>query len=327
MNRVHAWITHLLTLALLGGIVGVAHAQAYPTKPVQIVVGFGAGGVADTTIRLVAQKLSERLGRQFIVDNRAGAGGIVAATTVAKAQPDGHTLLLISNGNAVSVSLFKSLPYDPVRAFAPVSTLGFFDLLIATSAESKIASVKDLIAFAKANPNQLNVGTISIGSTQNLAAELFKSMAGVDFTVVPYKDSGSLVLALRSNQVQVAFEILSPMLPHIKGDGGPIRPLAVTSEHRFGGLKNLPTVAESGLADYKVASWNGLVAPAGTPKPIIDRLNSEINAILALPEVKQSLLELGVVARGSTPEALRDLLVSEIARWKVVVEKAGIEKQ
>src|SRR5258706_8891801 len=233
MNRVHAWITHLVTLALLGGIVGVAHAQAYPTKPVQIVVGFGAGGVADTTIRLVAQKLSERLGRQFIVDNRAGAGGIVAATTVAKAQPDGHTLLLISNGNAVSVSLFKSLPYDPVRAFAPVSTLGFFDLLIATSAESKIASVKDLIAFAKANPNQLNVGTISIGSTQNLAAELFKPMAAVDFTVGPYKDSGSLVLALRSNQVQVAFEILSPMLPHINGDCGPIRPLAATSEHRF----------------------------------------------------------------------------------------------
>ena len=298
-------------------------AQSYPTKPVQIVVPFAAGGVADLTARVVAQKLSERMGQQFVVENKPSAGGIVAAQTVMQAKPDGYTLLLVSNGTAVSVSLFKSLPFDPVKDFAPVSTLGFFSLAIVTYGDSKIASLKDFVAAGKSA--NLNVATINIGSTQHLAAELFKSTAGMDFTVVPYKSSPDVVKAVTQQDVQVTFEILSPLLPHIKS--GALRPLAVTSDRRFAGLPNVPTVIESGFPGYAVSSWNGIAAPAGTPSAIIERLNSEINAVVAVPDVKQKLLDLGVDARAGSPDALKQLLVGEIEKWKAVVERAKIEKQ
>ena len=236
-------------------------AQTYPTKPVRIVVPFGPGGVGDVTVRVVAQKLSERMGQQFIVENKPGAGGIGAAQTVTQANPDGYTLFLISNGTAVSVSLFKSVPFDPVKDFAPVSTLAFFSLAIVTQADSKIGSLKDLIAAGKSG-TQFTVGTINIGSTQHLAAEFFKSSTGLDFTIVPYKTSPDVVAALRAKDVQLVFEILSPLLPQIKA--GWMKPLAVTSDRRFSGWPNVPTVMESGVKDYNVSSWNGIAAPAGT---------------------------------------------------------------
>ena len=302
-----------------------ADAQAYPIKPVQIVVPFAVGGAADVTVRVVAQKLGERMGQSFVVENKPGAGGIVAAQTVAQAKPDGHTLLLVSNGTAVSVSLFKALPFDPVKDFAPVSTLGFFSLAIVTSNDSNIKSLKDLVATGKSDSAKLNVATINIGSTQHLAAELFKSTVGLEFTVVPYKSSPDVVKAVEAKDVQVAFEILSPLLAHIKS--GALKALAVTSERRFAGLPNVPTVMESGFPSYSVSSWNGIAAPAGTPRAIIERLNSEINAVVAMPDVKQKLLELGVEARAGSPDALKQLLASEIEKWKAVVERAKIEKQ
>ena len=304
---------------------GESRAQTYPTKAVQIVVPFAAGGTADVTVRVIAQKLSERMGQPFVVENKPGAGGIVATQTVAQAKPDGHTLLLVSNGTAVSVSLFTSLPYDPVKAFAPVSTLGFFSLAIVTRNDSSLTSLKDFVAAAKSESTNFNVATINIGSTQHLAAELFKSTAGLEFTVVPYKSSPDVVRALEAKDVQVAFEILSPLMPHIKS--GKLKPLAVTSERRFAGLPNVPTVMESGFPGYSVSSWNGIAAPAGTPRAIIERLNSEINAVVAMPDVKQKLLELGVEARAGSPEALKQLLAGEIEKWKAVVERAKIEKQ
>ena len=300
-------------------------AQTYPTKPIHVIVGFGPGGVADLTCRVVAQKLSGLLGQQVLIENRPSAGGIVAADAVAKAAPDGYTLLLLSNGNAVSASLFKSLPYDTVADFAPVSTLGFFDIAMITKGDSKWNSVKDVLAYAKANPGKLNIGTINIGSTQNLSAELFVSMTGINAMIVPYKGSPDVLVALRGNDVQVAFDMLAPIISQYKS--GVVKVVAITSDRRFAGLPDIPTIAESGVPGYQASSWNAIAAPAKTPRAIIDRLNKEINTAVAAPEVKSKLLELGVTARGGTPDALKTLLTSDITKWRGVIERAKIEKQ
>lgn len=302
-----------------------ASAQNYPTKPIHVIVGFGPGGVADLTCRVVAQKLSAQLGQQVLIENRPSAGGIIAADAVAKATPDGYTLLLMSNGNAVSASLFKSLPYDTVADFASVSTLGFFDIAVITKSDSKLNSIKDLVAYAKANPGKLNLGTINIGSTQHLSAELFKGMSGIDAMIVPYKGSPDVLVALRGNDVQVAFDMLAPIMSQLKS--GVVRVIAITSDRRFPGLPDVPTVAESGVPGYQASSWNAISLPAKTPRAIIDRLNKEINTALAAPEVRSKLLDLGVVARGGTPEQMKTLLVSDIDKWRGVIERAKIEKQ
>ncbi|MEW6666940.1 MAG: tripartite tricarboxylate transporter substrate binding protein [Thermodesulfobacteriota bacterium] len=302
-----------------------ASAQSFPAKPIRVIVGFGPGGVADLTVRVVAQKLSAQLGQQILVENRPSAGGIVAADAVAKADPDGYALLLMSNGNAVSASLFKSLPYNTVEDFASVTTMGFFDIAMVVKADSKWKSVQDVLAYAKANPGKLNIGTINVGSTQNLSAELFKGMSGIDAVIVPYKGSPDVLVALRGNDVQVSFDMLAPLMSQMKS--GVVRVLAITSERRFPGLPDVPTIAESGVPGYKASSWNAISAPAKTPQPIIDRLNKEINTALADPEVKQKLLDLGVVARGGKPEDLKALLVSDIEKWRGVIERAKIPKQ
>ena len=323
MKRIHR-VLQCLCAAGAAAASG-ALAQAYPAHPVKIVVPFAAGGVADITARVLSQKMGESMGQQVIVENRPSAGGIVASEAVAKAEPDGYTLLFITNGNAVSASLFKSLPYDTVKDFAPVSTVGFFDLVLVVDSASRISSVRELIAAARASPNKLNIGTINIGSTQNLAAELFKSMAGIDVQVVPFKATPAVILALKGGDVQVAFEILAPVMAQIKG--GALKPLAVTSDKRFPGLLEVPTVAESGVPGYQASSWNGVAAPARTPKPVIDRLNREVSAAVAAPEVRNRLQELGVDARAGTPEALGALLAAEIVKWRMVIERARIEKQ
>jgi len=320
-----AFLLHRICAAALAAAATSTLAQGYPGRPVKIVVPFAAGGVADITARVLSQKMSEPMGQQVIVENRPSAGGIVASEAVAKAEPDGYTLLFITNGNAVSASLFKSLPYDTVNDFAPVSTVGFFDLVLMVDSASKIGSVRELIGYARANPNKLNLGTINIGSTQNLAAELFKSMCGIDAQVVPFKTTPAVITALKGNDVQAAFEILAPVLAQIRG--GALKPLAVTSEKRFSGLPEVPTVAESGVPGYQASSWNGIAAPARTPKGVIDRLNREVNAAAAAPDVRRRLQDLGVEARAGTPAALGALLVSEIAKWRAVIERAKIEKQ
>ncbi len=317
-------LASLIAVATLGSAPGV-HAQTYPVKPIRVLVGFGPGGVADLTVRTVAQKLSEQLGQQIVVENRPSAGGIIAAEAVAKAAPDGYTLLLLSNGNAVSASLFKSLPYDTLRDFAPVSTLGFFDVAVVVNADSKIGSIQELLAFAKANPGKLSIGTINIGSTQHLSAELFKSMAALDAMTVPYKGSPAVITALRGHDVQVAFEMLAPVIPQAKG--GAVRILAVTSDRRFPALPDVPTVAEGGVTGYQATSWNAIAAPAKTPRAIVDRLNKEIATALASPEVVKRLLDLGVTARASTPEELGKLLAADVQKWGRVIEQAKIEKQ
>ncbi len=306
------------------GFCGPAFAQ-YPTQPIKILLPYAAGGVADITARVIGQKLSQQLGQQFIVDNRPSAGQIVATEAAMKAEPDGYTLLWLNQGHAVSVSLFKSLPYDPVRDFAPISTVGFFGLALLVNPDSPYKSVKEFIAAAKSNPGKFNVGTTSIGGTQFIAAELFKSMAELDFQTVPFKATPGIITAVKGNDLHAMVEILAPVIPHIKS--GNLRALAVTFDHRFAGLPDVPTLAEAGVPGYEASAWNGVAAPAKTPNAIIDRLNKEIRTAVAASEVKQRLQYLGVDARASSPESLRELLISETAKWKAVVERAKIEKQ
>ena len=311
--------------AVLAGAAAVASAQGYPTKPIRFLVPFGPGGVGDLTARVVAQKMSVSLGQQLIIDNRPGAGGIVASELVANAAPDGYTLLLLNNAHAVSMALFKSLPYDTLRDFAPISSIATFSILLLVNPDSPIKSVKELIASAKANPGKLNVGTTQIGATQHLASELFKSMAGVDMVHVPFGNTGAVLTGLRGGSVQIAFEFIAPVVGQVKA--GTLRALAVTTRNRFSRLPDIPTVHEAGVPGYEVSSWNGIGAPARTPRPIIDRLNRAIAEALAMSDVKQRFQEMAVDVRPDTPEGFRKLIASEIVKWTKVIETAKIPKQ
>jgi tripartite-type tricarboxylate transporter receptor subunit TctC len=311
----------LCALALLASAV---QAQTYPTKPIRLVLGYAPGGVADITARLVAQKLSLSLGQQVIVDNKPSAGGIVAAETVAKADPDGYTLLHMNYGNAVSAALFRKLPFDIKTDFQPISAMGFFDVVMLVDKNSDIKSVQDFIAKAKESPDKYNIGTVSLGSGQHMSATLFKSLTGLQTTIVPYKTTPSLMLAIKSKDIAVAFEIISPSLPLIRS--GEIKALAVSSAHRFKGLADIPTLMESGVKGYEVTAWNGVAAPAKTPRAIIDRLNKEINTALAIPEVKNKFQELGIDSRGGTPEELQNILVNEIDKWNTLVSVMKVER-
>jgi len=303
----------------------VAAAQAFPTKPVHIVLPFGPGGVADITARTIAPRMSEGLGQQVVIDNMPGAGGIRAADIVAKAEPDGHTLLLLTNGNAVSQALFKSLPYDPVNDFAMISTVGYFSMVIVTGAKSKYRTLQEVIATAKANPGKLNIGTITPGGTQHLAGELFRSTAGIDALVVPHKTTGEVVIGVRNGTLDIGVDFVAPLIGGIKA--GDLRALAMTAGKRSPQLPDVPTVQEAGVKGYDVASWNALAAPAKTPRAVIQRVHDELDKVLKSPEVQKRFSELGVEPRSSSPEELRDFFVSESKRWARVVEAAKIPKQ
>jgi tripartite-type tricarboxylate transporter receptor subunit TctC len=314
----------LLVLSL-GSQVSFARAQAFPSKPIKIIVPFGAGGVADLTARALSQRLSETLGQPVVVENKPGAGGVAAGNALLSSDPDGHTLLLISNGTAVSSGLFKSLPFDAQKDFAPISTLAFFDMALVTGAQSKFSNLADVLSFAKANPGKLNIGSINIGSTQNLAAELFKTSAAIEGQVIPYNGTPALITALRSGDIDVGVEILGPVMGQLTGGG--LRGLAVMSERRASGLATIPTTKEAGVTNLLVSSWNAIATHYKAPKDVIVRLNKEINAILSSPEMKKRLSDLNVEARGSSPEAAADLLARDSKRWADVITRAKIEKQ
>ena len=310
-------------LALAGP---AAQAQAaYPDKPITLIVPFAPAGIADIVARTVALAMQTSLGQTIVIDNRPSAGSIVGSQAVAKAPPDGYTLLLMSNANAVSVSLFKKLPFDVTTDFVPVSTLGFFDLALCVDKESRFKTVQELIAYGKANPGKLTIGTIAVGSTQNLAAELFKTRAGLDAVVVPYKGSPAVLNALRAGELDVGFEIVGPTLGQLSA--GTVRALAVTSTQRNPALPQVATLAEAGVADYDVASWNAIAAPKGTPAAVIARLNKAALEALASDAVKTRLKELGVRAQGGTPAQLEALLSTEIKRWREVTRAAKIEAE
>jgi tripartite-type tricarboxylate transporter receptor subunit TctC len=304
---------------------GASAEAKYPERSVRIVLPFAAGGVADITARIVAEKLSEKLGQRFYVENQAGAGGIVAARTVTSSPPDGYTLALLSNGTAVSVSLFTKLPYDPLKDFVPISSLGFFDFIFATSGNSPFKSLPEFIAVAKAKPGTLNVGTVSVGSTQNLSAELFKTAAGIDFAIIPYRGTPEIQVALLQGDVALTIDSFSAMKGNLAD--GKLRALASSGAHRSEATPELATVQEGGVANYDVVSWNALFAPSGTPQEIVNTLNATLREILGDSDVKKRLMELGIEARAGTPQEIYDRLKSDIDKWRAVIEKAGIEKQ
>jgi tripartite-type tricarboxylate transporter receptor subunit TctC len=292
---------------------------------VRIVLPFAAGGVADITARIVAEKLGDKFGQRFYVENQAGAGGIGAARTVISSAPDGYTLALLSNGTAVSVSLFKKLPFDPLKDFVPISSLGVFDFIFSTPANSQFRTLGDFIAAAKAKPGALNVGTINIGSTQNLSAELFKTAADIDFTIVPYRGTPEIEVSLLQGNVALMIDSYAS----VKGNlaDGKFRALASSGPVRSESTPDVVTVQESGVANYDVVSWNALFAPAGTPPEIVNTLNGALQEILASDEVKRRLLELGIEAKASTPQEISARLKSDIDKWQKVIEKAGVQKQ
>lgn len=322
MTRIFAG---LLALLVVSTVPVDASAQAFPSRPIRIVIGFGPGGLADVTMRIVAQKLTDLTGQQVIVDNKPGAGGVLAANTVTSARPDGYTLLVMTNGTAISKALFKSLAFDPETDFRPISTVAYFDVLVLVNGPSPMRTLADVLAAAKAKGGAFNIGTINPGSTQNLTGQLFKAKAGIDGAVVPFRTTPDVLTALVRGDIDVGFETYTALKPAI--DAGQIRAVAGTGEARSPVLPNVPIAKDAGMPDFTVVGWNALVAPTGTPPEVIDTLNRHIRTIVAMPDVRQRFLDLGSEPGTSTPQQLGDRLKADIAKWNAVIDQAGIERQ
>jgi tripartite-type tricarboxylate transporter receptor subunit TctC len=313
-----------LLAAVTLSLTGAAAAQNYPNRPVRIVVPFAAGGIADITTRLIADRLGGSLRERFIVDNQPGAGGMAAARSVLSAPADGYTLILITNGTAIDVPLFKSLSYDPLKDFVPVAGFSEFGLTLTTSAATPYATLADFIKDARANPGKLNIGTINVGSTQNLGAELLRKVAGIDAAIIPYRTTPDIMVALLRNDVQLVVEYYATTKSGI--DDGKLRLLATTGEKRSPLTPNAPTAAEAGVPGYEVGSWNALFAKAGTPSDIIARINQAVREVVALPDIGKRMSELGLEPNAGPPEEMAARLKSEIAKWTEVIADAHIAK-
>ena len=300
-----------------------AQAQAaYPSKPITIIVPFSAGGTTDILARVVGQFMSNDLGQPVVIDNRAGAGGNIGGQAAARATPDGYTIFMGTVGtHAINQSLYKKMPFDPIKDFAPLSRVAMVPNLLVANPSQPYKNVKELIAYAKANPGKINFGSSGAGSSIHLSGELFKQMAGVDMQHVPYRGSAPAVSDLLGGQINLMFDNMPSAIPHVKG--GKLRPLAVTTAKRSPALPDVPTIAESGVPGYEATSWFGLLAPAGTPAPVIAKLNASILKALANPEVKKKLAEQGAEAAGEKPEQFAAFIAAETAKWGKVVKESG----
>ncbi len=297
----------------------------YPTRPVRVILPFAAGGQADIITRLVAERLSEKLGQRFVIENQAGPGGIVAARSVLSAAPDGYTLGLATNGTSISVAIYNTLPFDPVKDFVTISTLGYFDLVFATNSQSPFATLPDFIKAAREQPGKLNIGTIAVGSTQELGAELFKASAKLDVQIVPYRGTPDVIVGLFRNDVQLMVDFYAPM--ELALEQNCIRAVATSGSKRTEYLAAVPVVGEAGVPGYEVTAWNGLFAPSKTSPAIVELLNRAVRDILALPDIKSRFAALGIEAKASTPEELKSRMQGDIGKWAAVIERAGIPKQ
>jgi tripartite-type tricarboxylate transporter receptor subunit TctC len=312
-------------IAFVLGAVSVfsASAQAaYPDRPIRIVVPFGPGGFADITVRLLAEKLAQRANAQIVIENRPGAGGVIAGNTVISAAPDGYTLFVFSSGIALSKSLLRSMPFDPATAFAPIATMAQFDLLLLVRADSSIHTLKDALDAARADPKKFNVGTINPGSTQNVTGELLRATSGIPMSVVPHRTSAEVLTALLRGDIQLGVETYAALKSAI--DAGQVRAIASANSKRSSLQPDVPTLRESGI-DAAVDGWNSLVAPAGTPRDIIALLNGHVRAIIGDPGFQKRMIELGGEPLAGSPEELDTRLRSDIEMWAAVVKKAGLE--
>lgn len=316
-----------LTLAILANLaipIGGHAAEPYPSKPIKMIVAFNAGGATDIIARIVGQKLSESLGQSVVVDNRPGATGIIGSEMVAKSAPDGYTLLMVTAGtHAINSSLFKDLPYDPVKDFVHINFTATAPNVLIVNNSVPVNNVKALIKLAKEKPGQLTFGSAGSGSTLHLSGELFKSMASVDITHVPYKGSAPAMTDLLGERLTMMFDSISSAVPRIKA--GKVRPLAVTSGKRSAAMPDVPTIAEAGVPDYEATAWFGVVAAANTPKEIVAKLNAEINKALTSADVKEKLFSLGTEPVGGTPEQFTAHVKSEVAKWRKVVKDSGVK--
>jgi len=317
-------IRTVIAAAVLGALPGAVHAQAWPSKPITYIVPFPPGGTTDVLARILGQKLGAALGTTIVVENKPGAGGNVGSEFVAKAAPDGYTILggTISS-HAINVSLYPKLPYDPVSSFQPITLIGSNPNILVVNASSPYKSVQDITAALKAKPGSLSYASAGNGTSQHLSAELYKYLAGVDMVHIPYKGSGPAIQDVIGGQVPMMFDTSVVAGPHI--EGGRLRALAVTSAKRASAFPNVPTMAESGVPGYDVVSWQAIFAPAGTPKPIVDRLHAELAKILKDPEVQDRLAKLGLDPSGMTPSELAAFQKAEIDKWAKVIKAANIK--
>ena len=306
----------------LTALAAAASAQNYPSKSIRFLVGFAPGGSTDIVARLIAQKMTDNVGQQVVVDNRAGAGGIIAAEILAKSPPDGYTILACTTGNfAIIPYLYKTVPYNADKDLLPVTQSGSLPYIIVVHPSLPVKNVKELIAFAKSHPGQINYASSGIGSASHLSPEIFKSMAGINIVHVPYKGTGQAIGDLLAGQVVMMFDQPVSTLPHVKA--GKLRVLAITSSKRFPTLQEIPTVAESGIPGFEAVSWAGVCAPGGTSKEIVNRLQGEVAKVLKLPDVSERLMRDGIEPIGSTPEQFHAFIEREKIKWSKVVKDSG----
>jgi len=318
----------LCTFALGSSLFSAAHiafAQPYPSKPIRIVVPSGAGGITDLLARIIAQKLGENIGQQVLIDNRVGASGIVGSEIVAKAPPDGYLLLMVFPSHPANPSLFAKIPYDTVNDFAPITMVSGVQLVLTVTHSLPAKSVKELIALAKSKPGGLNYGSTGKGSLGHLAAELFRSMTGAQITHVPYKGAPQVITALISGEIGMFFDPPITAVPQVKA--GKTRALGVSTKTRLAVLPDVPTVAEAGVPGFEVLGWNGILAPASTPKPIIDKLHTEIVKVLRSPDIVERFTQNGAEIIANTPAEFAAIVKADVAKWAKVIQSAGIRPE
>ncbi len=301
---------------------GAAFAQAYPTKPISIVVPFSAGGTTDILARLVGQYLSTELGQPVVVDNKAGAGGNIGGQYAARAAADGYTLFMGTVGtHAINASLYKKMPFDPIKDFAPLTRVANVPNLLVANPQQPFKTVPEMIAYAKANPGKINFGSPGNGASPHLSGELFKSLAKVDLTHIPYKGSAPAVTDLLGNQIAIMFDNLPSVIPHVRS--GKLRAIAISTAKRSPELPDVPTIAEAGVPGYEAMSWFGMFAPAATPKPVLDKLSAALAKVLANPEVKKKIADQGGESVNETPAQFAAFIKSESTKWGKVVKESG----
>ena len=314
----------LIATALAGlALIAAASAQDFPSRPIRLVMGFGAGGLGDIAGRAIGQVIAQSTGQAVVVENMPGAGASNAALALMRSPPDGHTLLWVSSQNAIATSMFKSLPYDWSRDFAPVGPMATFDFVLFVHKDSPLKTVRDVIEAAKTNPDKFNFGSIAVGTAQNLSTLNFVAMAGLNVPTVPFRTTGEVITGLASGNIQAAFETIPGVIGQI--NAGTLRAIAVSSNRRVPFLPDVPTVAESGVPGYWTYSWNGIVAPAKTPPNIVAKINNVINSAIATPEIQKRFRELIMEPRTGTPEDLQKIYDADVLMWRKVITEAKIQ--